>query len=149
MSTKRKKKRKSNIKSFYNFSEEELEKLFKKKKYKAIVDWDNDKTEVRKTKQWLELKCFCYNRQDGKDPLTNSALTKSCNLHHCDLHEDNYGIFNSDNFVLLNQYSHKFLHWAAQQCHKLGKEEFLERLEVYIDLMEKLNSDMKMFPLAR
>ena len=62
---------------------------------------------------------------------------------------DTDGNFDSDNFVLLNTYSHKFLHFAAQQCHRIGKEEFLKRLSMLIDKMEELNSDIKTFPLAR
>lgn len=142
-------KKKSNIKNYYNFSEDELEKLFKKKRYKKVVEWDDEKEEVRKTKEWLELKCFVYHKQNGLDPITETKLNKNANLHHCDLHEENYGNFNSDNFVLLNQYNHKLLHYAAQQCHKMGKEKFLKNLEKYIDLMEKLNKDIKTFPIAR
>ena len=60
-----------------------------------------------------------------------------------------YKDFNSDNFILLNQYTHKMLHFVAQQCHKLGKEKFFKNLEYYVDLMEKLNKDVKSFPMAR
>lgn len=151
--TKRKRKtrsrKKSNIKNYYNFSEEELDKIFNKKQYRAKVEWKDDKEDVRKTKSWLELKCYCYHRQDGLDPLTQSKLTTNANLHHMDLHEENYGNLNSNNFVLLNQYSHKMLHFAAQQCHKLGKEVFLKNLEELIDKMEELNDDIKTFPIAR
>ena len=145
-----KKRKKNNINNYYNFSEEDLKALFKKKKYKKVVEFEEGhKEDVRKTKAWLELKCYCHHRQDGKDAITGSKLTKAANLHHMDLHEDNYGNFDSDNFVLLNTYSHKFLHFAAQQCHRIGKEEFLKRLSMLIDKMEELNDDIKTFPLAR
>lgn len=142
------KRKKSNINNYYNFSEEELEKLFKKKKYKKVVEWEDDKTEVRKTKEWLELKCFCYHRQDGKDPLTGRKLPKTSNLHHMDFHDENYGNFDSDNFVLLSQMSHKLIHYLFSCMHNRGFDEVMEELRRLYKRHEKLNSDIKTWKQA-
>lgn len=137
-------RKKSTIKNYYNFSEETLEKLFKKKRYKKIVEWNEDKTEVRQTKEWLELKCYCYHRQDGKDPISGKALNKNANCHHLDYCEDNYGNFNSDNFVMLNITSHRCVHYILSCMHnsKDPKQVLMTLWELY-KKTEKLNGGMK------
>lgn len=150
MSRKRKtsKRKKSNINNYYNFSEEELDKLFKKKKYKKTIEWIDEKEEVRKTKEWLELKCFCYHRQGGLDPLTGRKLPKTSNLHHCDLHDNNYGNFDSNNFVLLSQMSHKTFHYLFSCMHNRGFDEVVEELRYWFNIHEKLNHDIKTWKQA-
>lgn len=146
----RKRRKSNNINNYYNFSEEDLNKLFKKKRYKKVVEWEETKEEVRYTKEWLELKCFVAHRQDMKDPITGQKLTTNANLHHMNLHEEDYGDLNSDNFVMLNILTHKVLHFLSQNAHRLGSiDELFERLRPYLEKMEKLNKDMKTFPLAR
>lgn len=142
------KRKKSNIKNFYNFSEEILNKLFKKKRYKKVVEWDDEKEEVRKTKEWLELKCFCAHRQDMRDPLTDMPLNTNANLHHRDFHDENYGNFNSDNFVLLNQLSHKVLHTILAIMHRRGPEVVINFLLDEYKKHEKLNGDIKTWKQA-
>lgn len=148
MATRKKRKKKNNIKNYYNFSEEDLEKLFKKTKYKATVEWEDDKSDVRKTKEWLELKCYVYHRQNGLDPFTGSKITKMANLHHINFHDSDYGDFNSDNFILLNTTSHRVLHFLMAAMHKLGPDTVLDFIKEMYRKHEKLNGDIKTWKQA-
>jgi len=148
MVRKTRKRKTNNIRNYYNFSEDVLKKLFAKKRYKAVVEWENEKEEVRKTKEWLLLKCFVAHRQNGLDPFTLSKLPKSANLHHMSYKDEEYGDLNSDKFILLGQLSHKCTHFILACMHKNGKEYILQLLSDLYDRTYKLNKDIKTWKQA-
>ena len=69
----------------------------------------NIKDAVRKTKEWKEFRKHLIDEQKI-DPITKKKLTKGCNVHHMDLHLENYGVFDEDHQVMLNRKDHELIH---------------------------------------
>lgn len=105
-----------------------------------------DKRNFRNSKHWKEFRDKIRHKQ-VVDPVTGQKLTRLANLHHCDLNEDNYeDLSNEDNFIFLNQMTHKVVHFFFL---KSKPTEWRKRLEHIIPILERMetialkNSDKK------
>lgn len=96
-----------------------------------------EKTKFRATKEW---KCFRKQLKEEQkvDPLSLRPLTKTCNCHHRDLDAAHYtDISNKEHFVMVNNYTHKCLHYLYN-IYKNDKD-VIKRLELELEKMYKIN----------
>lgn len=87
------------------------------------------KQKFRASAKWKEFRKWKIEEQGGLDPITGSKLTKMAHCHHKDLNPENYeNIENEANFCVLNQQTHKVLHWCLTQIKKYHSMEVIDRL---------------------
>lgn len=99
------------------------------------------KTKFRATKKWKDFRDRMRDKQDKKDPVTGQKLTRMSNLHHKDLDESHYeDLSEEDNFVFVNQVTHKVIHWFFSKSKPKQWRERWERLRPILEDMEKLNT---------
>lgn len=98
------------------------------------------KNKFRATKKWKEFRD--KKRKEQKvDPITGAKLTRMANLHHCDLNESHYeDLSNEDNFVFLNQMSHKVVHFLFLKSKPSEWRNRIKNIIPILEKMEKLNS---------
>ena len=97
------------------------------------------KTKFRSSKKWKEFRDRMRHEQQV-DPVTGQKLTRMANLHHLDLDEDHYeDISNEDNFVFVNQLTHKVIHWFFSKSKPTQWRERWERLKPILESMERIN----------
>ena len=98
------------------------------------------KTKFRSSKPWKEFRDKKRKEQQF-DPITGAKLTRMANLHHCDLNEEHYeDLSNEDNFVFLNQASHKVVHYFFLKSKPSEWRKRIERIIPILEKMEELNS---------
>lgn len=69
------------------------------------------KVQFRRSKEWHTFRDKIKKNQK-KDPITGSPLTKCFNLHHLDLDPKHYtDIEKEENFIGLNSTSHEVIHY--------------------------------------
>ena len=96
-----------------------------------------EKTKFRATKEWRDFRKQLKEKQKV-DPLSLKSLTKTCNCHHRDLDATHYtDISNEEHFVMVNNYSHKCLHYLYN-IYKNDKD-VIKRLELELEKMYKIN----------
>lgn len=94
-----------------------------------------DKRNFRNSKRWKEFRDKIRHKQ-GNDPITGQKLTKTAALHHCDLDESHYeDLSNEDNFVFLNCFSHRTVHFFFM---KSKPTEWRKRIANIIPILEKM-----------
>ena len=100
---------------------------------------DNEKAKrkFRNTKTWKSFRHQMNVRDKGRDYLTGNKLIKGYELHHMDLNPNNYQNLNEENFVSLNKFSHKFIHWIYRYYEK--DRTIIDRLTNILDRMIDLN----------
>ena len=104
----------------------------------SLNETQKAKKRLRQTKAWKQLRHYKNVEQKGTDPITLGKLSKTCNLHHLDLDEENYSkIDNKDNFILLNKVTHDMIHWIYKYQSK--DKQFIERLMEVVNRMIELN----------
>ena len=104
----------------------------------SLNETQKAKKRLRQTKAWKQLRHDKNVEQKGIDPITLGKLSKTCNLHHLDLDEENYSkIDNKDNFILLNKVTHDMIHWLYKYQSK--DKQFIDRLMEVVNRMVELN----------
>lgn len=104
----------------------------------SLNETQKAKKRLRQTKAWKQLRHNKNVEQKGIDPITLGKLSKTCNLHHLDLDEENYSkIDNKDNFILLNKVTHDMIHWLYKYQSK--DKQFIDRLMEVVNRMIELN----------
>lgn len=98
------------------------------------------KNKFRATKKWKDFRD--KKRKEQKvDPITGAKLTRMANLHHCDLDESHYeDISNEDNFVFLNQMSHKVVHFFFLKSKPSEWRNRIKNIIPILERMEELNT---------
>lgn len=109
----------------------------KKQSYNGRTDTQKEKSRVRKTKAWRELKETVIARYWRTDPVTKAPLRKGWNLHHCDLRKENYAYLNPNKFLPLNEKTHEFIHWLYG--YYVNDVNILTRLKMVMDIMLSAN----------
>lgn len=103
--------------------------------------FQKEKTKFRSTKKWKSFRDRMRDKQDKKDPVTGQKLTRMANLHHKDLDESHYeDLSDEDNFVFVNQITHKVIHWFFSKSKPKQWRERWERLRPILEDMERLNT---------
>ena len=98
-----------------------------------------EKTAFRQTKVWKDFRKL-KRETDCKDALTHKKLSSHFNLHHLDLHPENYkDLSNPDNYACVNHKSHDCIHFLYTYYKK--DKEVLNRLKEILDRMCELNSN--------
>lgn len=73
------------------------------------------KQKFRASKKWKDFRDIVRHEQQN-DPVTGAKLTRRANLHHMNLDETKYeDLSKRENFVFLNQVTHKCLHFLAHK----------------------------------
>lgn len=94
------------------------------------------KQKFRASKEWKQFRDKIRHEQVN-DPITGARLTRLANLHHLCLDETKYtDLSNEDNFVFLNPFSHKVVHFIFG---KHGKD-WRKRIEKLIEICERMEA---------
>lgn len=99
------------------------------------------KTKFRKSAKWLKFRAFKKKDQGGKDAITGGPLRAGFQVHHMNQDEENYeDLSNPENFLALNRYTHKLLHYFLTYYKK--DKNILERLRSVLDRMIELAKEV-------
>lgn len=105
----------------------------------SLSESQKAKKKFRGSKAWKSLRHQKNVEQGGKDPITLGKLSKTCNLHHLDLREENYEkIDDSTHFVLLNKLTHDAVHFLYKYYVK--DRTVIDRLKGVLDKMVEINN---------
>lgn len=97
-----------------------------------------EKSKIRRSAKWKKFRGYLKKKRKV-DEITLSPLYKGFQVHHKDLHFENYAILNPDNFSTLNRKSHDFIHWLYNYYSKDKK--VLDRIKNILDDMIELNKE--------
>ena len=97
------------------------------------------KNKFRASKKWKDFRD--KKRKEQKvDPVTGSKLTRMANLHHLDLNEANYeDLSNEDNFIFLNQATHKVVHYFFLKSKPTEWRSRIKEITKILERMEEIN----------
>jgi hypothetical protein len=95
------------------------------------------KRKFRTSKQWKTFRNFMKKLSGNKDLITNKPLRKGFSVHHLDLREENYNILFPDNFVCLNNLTHKTVHFLY--TYYKNDPAVLDRLREVLERMVVIN----------
>lgn len=97
------------------------------------------KTKFRSSKEWKDFRN--KKRKEQKvDPVTGAKLTRMANLHHLNLDESKYeDLSNEDNFVFLNQATHKVVHYFFLKSKPTEWRKRIEGITKILERMEEVN----------
>lgn len=110
--------------------------MYRKKTTKRPKRTPNKKDQFRKSKEWKDFRQHMSKVFENTDYVTGKKLTKKFNLHHLktNLTEDAYcDISNENDFIPLNPYTHKFLHYVFPTYKKDPK--IIDR---FVELLNKM-----------
>ncbi len=96
------------------------------------------KRKFRATKTWKVFRLFMKNKY-RVDYITQKPLSKMFNLHHCDLHVENYTNLDEAHFKCLGNSMHDVVHTMYRYYRKDRK--CIDRLKEVLDLMVELSED--------
>jgi hypothetical protein len=102
----------------------------------------NPKEEFRKSDEWLDFRKKIAESFANKDPITGKRLAKGFNVHHMRTNQDLEGycdLSKEDEFVPLNRYTHKLLHYLFTYYKK--DKDILDRVKDALDRMCELAND--------
>ena len=114
-------------------------KISTRKKTKSLGKNQYIKSEVRKTKEWKQLRIDITDAYDNTDPITNKPLRTGFNVHHCDMRVENYANLDINRFRPLNRATHDLVHVLYRYYEK--DPEIIDRLKQLLDDMVKYNND--------
>lgn len=112
-----------------------------RKSYNGRTNTQKEKSRVRQTKAWRQLKDTVIERYWGLDPVTKAPLRKRWNLHHCDLRKEHYADLSPEKFFPLNEKTHEFVHWLYSYYVK--DVNILDRLKMVMNIMLSANCEGK------
>lgn len=99
------------------------------------------KAEFRKSDEWREFRVKVAESFGNKDFITGKKLTKGFNVHHLRTEQELEGycdLSNVEEFMPLNRYTHKLLHYLFTYYKK--DPSVLERLKEVLDQMTRLSN---------
>ena len=119
----------------------------KSKRFKSTVEAQTFKRKVRASKQWAELRTNKRKQQNDIDPITQSRLSKSANLHHLSTYSvDFYDDLNPERFKLLNQKTHDAVHFLFDIVLREGNFDVFYRLQsIIVDMLAFYYEDEKRY----
>ena len=112
------------------------------RKRKKTTRRADPKAEFRKSKEWLDFRKVVAEAFNNKDFITGKKLTKGFNVHHLRTEQELGGycdLSKVDEFMPLNRYTHKLLHYLFTYYKK--DPLILERLREILDRMIQLSND--------
>ena len=107
----------------------------------AKLKGQRSKSKFRRSGKWLKFRAYKKKEQGNKDALTQAPLHSGFQVHHMNQHEEDYeDLSDPENFVALNRYSHKLLHYFFTYYKK--DRSVLQRLEALMERMLRFNSQV-------
>lgn len=98
------------------------------------------KTKFRRSAKWLKFRAFKKKEQGNKDAITGSPLRAGFQVHHMNQNEETYeDLSDPENFLALNRYTHKLLHYFLVYYKK--DKTILKRLKTVLDRMITLSEE--------
>ena len=97
------------------------------------------KRKFRQSKVWKSFRNFMKKKSDNKDAITLKPLRKGFQVHHQDLDETKYNVLNPDNFICVNNLTHKFIHWLY--VYYVKDPAIIDRLKAEMELMAEINKE--------
>ena len=97
---------------------------------------ENQKDKFRKSPEWKEFRTHMAEVFKHRDYITGRKLAKGYNVHHLKVNQEpeTYcDLSNESNFIPLNSYSHKLLHYVYTYYKK--DKTILNRLQEILDKM--------------
>lgn len=96
----------------------------------------------RMSYKWKKFRIHMKKKAGYIDYITKHPLTRSWNLHHCDLRTANYDHISDDSrFVALNKNTHDFVHWLYSIWIK--DKDVINRIVKLMEHMEKCSHDKR------
>ena len=109
---------------FYSMGLKMNEAQRKKRIFRQSKEWKNFRQEMKK-------KC------GGLDYITGHKLRKGFQVHHRNLDETKYTELEGDNFICINNLTHKVVHWLWTYYQK--DPAILDRIKVELEKMKAIN----------
>ena len=97
------------------------------------------KKKFRQTAQWKEFRKLMFLKSGKIDCITGKPLRKGWQLHHLNLDETQYADLNENNFICLNNLTHKFIHWCYGYYVK--DPQIIDRIKAELEKMKEINVD--------
>lgn len=94
------------------------------------------KRKTRSSKEWKAKRLAEKRRAKNKDEITLKPLRKGWALHHEDLVAENYNNLDEDNFICVNNLTHRCIHFLY--TYYKDDESILDRLEGELSKMKSL-----------
>lgn len=95
------------------------------------------KRKFRQSKEWKSFRNFMKKKSDNKDAITLKPLRKGFQVHHQDMDETKYNVLNPDNFICVNNLTHKFIHWLY--VYYIKDPAIIDRIKAEMELMAEIN----------
>ena len=97
------------------------------------------KKKFRQSKEWKEFRKLMFSKSGKIDCITQKPLRKNWQLHHRLLDETRYSELQEENFVCINNMTHKFVHWLFVYFQK--DPAIIDRIREEMETMQKINID--------
>lgn len=97
------------------------------------------KKKFRQTREWKEFRKLMFSKSGKIDCITGKPLRKGWQLHHLNLDETQYADLNENNFICLNNLTHKFIHWCYGYFVK--EPQIIDRIKAELEKMAEINVD--------
>lgn len=114
----------------------------KKTQRKKILRTESPKERFRKSQEWRDFRTHMAEKFGHKDYITGRKLAKGFNVHHLKTQQEIEGysdISDDTNFIPLNPYSHKLLHYLFTYYKK--DKSIIGRLVEVLDKMCDLGAE--------
>ena len=142
----RKKKTRSSYRNKSNLQADYERRKGRKKPKKRRIE--NQKEKFRKSREWKDFRSKMAAIFNHRDYITGRRLVKGFNVHHLKTEQDgeNYcDISDTRNFIPLNSYCHKLLHYLFPYYMK--DKTVIDRLVEILDKMVVLSPNCAVEPL--
>jgi hypothetical protein len=97
------------------------------------------KKKFRQTKEWKNFRKLMFSKSGKIDCITQKPLRKGWQLHHRNLDETKYAELQEENFVCINNMTHKFIHWLW--TYYQHDPQIINRIKAEMQKMKKINID--------
>lgn len=101
-------------------------------------DTQKSKRKFRQSKEWKSFRQIMKKKCGGMDIITGHKLRKGFQVHHRNLDETKYAELTEENFICVNNLTHKVIHWLWTYFQK--DEKIIDRLKEEMQRMKELNS---------
>ena len=95
------------------------------------------KRNFRKSRKWKDFRRLMYIRCGKIDAITGHRLHKGWSVHHRALDESKYEVLEEENFICLNNLTHKVIHWLWEYYQE--DKGIIDRLKNEMEIMERIN----------
>jgi hypothetical protein len=95
------------------------------------------KKKFRQTAEWKNFRKLMFSKSGKVDRITLKPLRKGWQLHHLLLDETKYAELQEENFVCINNMTHKFVHWLYTYFQK--DPAIIDRIKNEMQKMSEIN----------